>query len=149
MPETYILYRFFFEDFGYTAKWWYEFNNFGSNDRTKIIKIIKKNEFKELDKSELSPSILDFIQEHYLVSREDIKNPKSKYYKEKQEYDALKIHCKSKTHLQLTRNDMQSGITKEYSSPTLLGKEKIKAEQSVSLIGQQVLQLQPKCSNHS
>ena len=42
MPETYILYRFFFEDYGYTAKWWTEFNNFNCNDRTKIIKIIKE-----------------------------------------------------------------------------------------------------------
>ncbi len=100
MPETYILYRFFFADYGYTEKWWTEFNNFENNDRTKIIEIIKKNEFKEFEKSKLNTSILEFIKKHYLVSRENIKNPKSKYYKEKQKYDLLKSHQKSHTHLQ-------------------------------------------------
>ena len=118
MPETYILYRFFFEDFGYTAKWWYEFNNFDSNDRAKIIKIIKRNEFKKINNLELNSSILDFIQKHYLVSRGDIKNPNSKYYKEKQEYDSLKINCKSNTHLQLIRDDTQPKFKKEYSVKT-------------------------------
>jgi len=126
MPEIYILYRFFFEDSGYTEKWWYEFNNFDINDRAKIIKIIKKNEFKEFDSSKLNSLILNFIQRHYLVSRRDITNPSSKYYKEKQEYDALKIHCKSNTHLKLIRDDTQPRITKKYGLPTLLGKEKRK-----------------------
>ncbi len=100
MPETYILYRFFFEDFGYTKKWSDEFKNFNSNDKKKIIEIIKTNEFKELNNSELNSSILDFIQKHYLVSRKDIENPNSKFYKEKQEYDSLKSNCKSNTHIQ-------------------------------------------------
>ena len=124
MPETYILYRFFFEDFGYTEKWRDDFNNFDDNDRAKIIKIIKKNEFKKINNLELNSPILDFIQKHYLVSRGDIKNPNSKYYKEKQEYDSLKINCKSNTHLQLIRDDTQQRITKEYCLPKLLEKKR-------------------------
>jgi len=103
MPETYILYRYFFEEYDYTETWRSEFNNFDDNDRTKIIKILKKNDFKEFNKSGLNSLILDFIQKHYLVSREDIKNPKSKYYKEKQEYDSLKTRRKNRTFAIHTR----------------------------------------------
>jgi len=38
----------------------------------------------------LKKQSIDFIEKHYLISREDIKNPKSKYYKEKEEYDLSK-----------------------------------------------------------
>ena len=110
MPETYILYRFFFEDYGYTDKWWNEFNNFDSNDKSIITDIIKKNDFKDFEKHKLKASILIFLQEHYLISREDIKNPKSKYYKEKQEYDLLKSNRKSNTHLKFIQTDLQSKV---------------------------------------
>nr|NQU89130.1 hypothetical protein [Bacteroidota bacterium] len=119
MPEPYILYRFFFEDFGYTANWWSEFNSFGSNDKSIIIEIIKNNEFKGFNKSKLNTSIAEFIQKHYLVSREDIKNPKSIYYKEKQKYDLLKTHRKSNAHLHFTQANTQPKIAKEYVLPTL------------------------------
>lgn len=92
MPEPYILYRFFFEDLGYTKKWWTEFNEINGNDKTKILEIVKSNKFKDLEKSKLNTSILEFVKQHYLISREDINNPSSKYYKEKQEYDLLKTN---------------------------------------------------------
>lgn len=120
MPETYILHRFFFADYGYTEEWWNEFNNFENNDRTKIIEIIEKNEFREFEKSNLNTSILEFIQKHYLVSRGDIENPKSKYYKEKKEYDLLKSHHENHAHLQFTPAITQPKVAKEYSLPMLI-----------------------------
>ena len=132
MPETYILYRFFFADYGYTEKWWSEFNSFESNDRIKIIDIVKKNEFKEFEKTELNPLVINFIREHYLVSRCDIKNPKSKYYKEKKGYDLLKTHCKSSTHLQFAQAGTKPKIAKEYVLPTQkdrLEEESMKVQQ--------------------
>ena len=36
MPETYILFRFFFKDKGYTEKWWNEFNGFSHDDLAKV-----------------------------------------------------------------------------------------------------------------
>ncbi|MCK5519559.1 MAG: hypothetical protein KAI81_00475, partial [Candidatus Marinimicrobia bacterium] len=92
MPETYILHRFFFKDLGYTEKWWHEFNNFNNNDKTKIIEIVKKNEFENISSLNLNLSIINFINNHYLISRQDIKDPKSKYFKEKQKYDFAKIN---------------------------------------------------------
>ncbi|MBU0561729.1 MAG: hypothetical protein KKG93_19430, partial [Bacteroidetes bacterium] len=44
MPETYILYRFFFENRGYTEKWHNELNNFNKPDREIIENIVKTNE---------------------------------------------------------------------------------------------------------
>jgi len=132
MPETYILYRFFFEDYGYTEKWWTEFNNFNSGDREKIIEIVKKNEFSDIEKQTQNVSILEFMKKHYFISREDIKNPKSKYYKEKKEYDLLKSHHKSHTHLQFPQADIQPKIAKEYVLPTLKDRqeeESTKAQQ--------------------
>jgi len=73
MPETYILYRFFFEERGYTEKWWNEFNSFKQSDKDIIKKIIYTNEFKEISKNTSNTSIIKFINKHYLISREDIK----------------------------------------------------------------------------
>jgi len=93
MPETYILFRYFFEDSGYTENWWNEFESFESSEKEKIKTIIKNNDFKEFNKVGLKKQSIDFIEKHYLISREDIKNPKSKYYKEKQEYDLAKANA--------------------------------------------------------
>ena len=72
------------------------------------------------------------MKKHYFISREDIKNPKSKYYKEKKEYDLLKSHHKSHTHLQFPQADTQPKIAKEYVLPTLKDRqeeESTKAQQ--------------------
>ncbi len=119
MPETYILYRFFFEERGYTERWWNEFNIFKQSNKDIIKKIIHTNEFKTISKYTANTSIIKFINEHYLISREDIKNPSSKYYKEKKEYDNIKNQT-LQAHLQFTPAQSQSKIAKElaFSLPT-------------------------------
>ena len=87
MPETYIIYRYFFEDYGYTESWWNEFNSFIGVEKDKMIAIIHNNEFQEYERINLSKQANDFIEKHYLISRDDIENIESKYYKEKKEYD--------------------------------------------------------------
>lgn len=115
MPETYILYRFFFEDLGYTSKWWTQFNDFSDNDRYQIIEIVKKNNFNNLVK--LKPNILNFIKEHYLLSRNEIINPKSKYYREKQEYDKRKNG--KDVHLHLVQADCKQNCEMNYECANL------------------------------
>ncbi len=110
MPETYILYRFFFEERGYTEKWWNEFNSFKQSDKEIIEKIVHPNEFKDISKHIGNSSIINFINKHYL--REDIKNPNSKYYKEKKEYDTMKSKA-TQSHLQVTQAQTQPKIEKE------------------------------------
>lgn len=90
MPETYILFRFFFKDMGYTERWWNELNNFSTIDLNTVKTIIEKNDFTDIDNLNCSKPIKDFLRNHYLISREEIKNPNSKIYKEKLKYDLNK-----------------------------------------------------------
>ena len=112
MPEIYILYRYFFKERGYTEKWWNEFNSFKQSDKEIIEKIVHTNEFKDISKHIGNSSIIKFINKHYLISREDIKNPNSKYYKEKKEYDTMKSKA-TQSHLQVTQAQTQPKIEKE------------------------------------
>jgi hypothetical protein len=94
MPETYILFRFFFKDIGYAEKWWNEFNNFSKSNLNTVKTIIEMNDFTDIDNLNCSNQVKDFLRTHYLISREEIKNPNSKIYKEKLNYDLKKKECK-------------------------------------------------------
>lgn len=87
MPETYILYRFFFKDMGFTEKWWIEYNSLESDKKDKALEIIKTNDFCNIDQYTNDKTILEFLKKHYFISREDIINPNSEIYKLKKEYD--------------------------------------------------------------
>ncbi len=97
MPETYILYRFFFKDLGFTENWWNEYNNLDKTQRTIALGIIKTNDFANIDKYTNDKIVLDFLRRHYFISREEIINPESVIYKLKKEYDCKR---KNNTHLQ-------------------------------------------------
>ncbi|MCK9436281.1 MAG: hypothetical protein M0Q12_03615 [Synergistaceae bacterium] len=90
MPETYILFRFFFKNKGYTEKWWNEFNGFSDDDLDTAKSIIENNDFSDIENLVCSNEVKDFLQRHYLISRDDINNPNSKIFKEKEEYDNTK-----------------------------------------------------------
>jgi hypothetical protein len=90
MPETYILFRFFFKEKGYTESWWNELNSFLPDELEKTKLIIEKNDFSNIDDLICSSNIKEFLQRHYLISREDIKNPNSEIFKKKEEYDQTK-----------------------------------------------------------
>lgn len=97
MPETYILFRFFFKDSGYTEKWWKEFNAFEANDLISVKSIIESNEFKDVESLKCSKEVKDFILRHYQITREDINNPNSDIFKEKAKYDNAKKKLKVTT----------------------------------------------------
>lgn len=111
MPETYILYRFFFKDMGFTQKWWEEYNNLDKNHKNKALEIIKTNDFHNIESYTNNKVIVNFLKEHYFIRREDINNPNSEIFNLKKEYDN---HRKSHTHLQFTQAFSQSKIAKEY-----------------------------------
>jgi len=86
MPETYILFRYFFEDSGRTKKWQDDFDNFNSSKKEKLKQIIQTNEF--INPNTKDKSIIEFINRYYLTNRDEIlKNPNSDIFKEKVEYD--------------------------------------------------------------
>ena len=105
MPETYILYRFFFKDMGFTEKWWVEYNNLDKKLKEKTLEIIKTNDFSHIDKYTKNKTILNFLKKHYTISREVIINENSDIYKLKKEYDS---HRKCHSHLQFAQANAQT-----------------------------------------
>ncbi len=104
MPETYILHRFFFREIGFTEKWRNGLNNLTTKQKEKAIEIIKLNDFHNVENYSKSKTIINFIKEHYSISRDEINNPSSKIYKLKKEYDT---NHKSHTHSQSTQQNVE------------------------------------------
>lgn len=97
MPETFILYRFFF-------KWLDSVNSFGPehwrscwrkcmetlNDKTRqeVLDIIHSNNFEDERINQFDDPLLKELFGYYSSHRNDIVDPKSELYKLKQQYDA-------------------------------------------------------------
>lgn len=105
MPETYILYRFFFKDMGFTEKWWTEYNNLDKKQKDKALEIIKTNDFSNIGRYTNDKIVLNFLKRHYFISREEIIHPESEIYKLKKKYDS---HRRSHTHLQFAQTNSQT-----------------------------------------
>lgn len=95
MPETFLLFRFFFEHLGYTAKWRKAMLQLSEEEKEEIMPIIFKNNFTDIDS--LTDNIkLRKILMFYKNYRADIANPKSELYKLKQEFEEEKTETLSK-----------------------------------------------------
>lgn len=80
MPETYILYRFFFEGIGYTNKWWDEFKSLNNEEFIEAKRLIEQNNFLNIQSLTTNKKIRKLLK-HYTVSREDVSlNTKNEYY---------------------------------------------------------------------
>lgn len=88
MPETFILFRFFFEKEGYTEDWWKAFNALSSTELIIAKGIINKNEFKNITSLTTSKSIRNVLQ-FYTLSREIILDSNSELSKLKAKFDKL------------------------------------------------------------
>ena len=98
MPETFILYRFFFEWLGDKKKysvstnaWWQcwqeTFAKLNKEETDELKKIIHENQFSSTPKKYDNPKFSELLS-FYTNYRDDIDNPKTELYKLKQEYDA-------------------------------------------------------------
>lgn len=86
MPETFLLYRFFFEHLGYTQQWWREMSSLSADERSEIYPIIFRNQFSDIDaltENEKYRHILSYYKNY----RADIIDPQTELYRLKQEYD--------------------------------------------------------------
>ena len=79
MPEPYILYRFFFEEIGYTQKWWEDLNSLTEEEMLEAKHIIEKNEFLDI-KSLTKNNRIHKVLLHYTVTREDVEISSNKVY---------------------------------------------------------------------
>ena len=98
MPETFILYRFFFEWLGDEKKypvstnaWWQcwqkTFEALDEKEKAELKKIIHQNRFSPTPKKYENPKFSKLLS-FYTNYRDDIDNSKAELYKLKQEYDA-------------------------------------------------------------
>ena len=91
MPETFILFRFFFEHLGYTQKWRELMNQLSFQEREELYPIIFKNNFNHIEDLTTNPKFLHILQ-YYRDYRKDIADPKSELFRLKVEFDAQQIN---------------------------------------------------------
>ena len=124
MPETMILYRFFFEWLGQeknyyvsTQSWWQcwqeTFNKLNEQETVELQEIIQKNKFCDLQDNAINPKFENLLK-FYISYRDDIITEGTEIYKLKQEYDEnptrkLRRKQKNKTGLQITGGLAQAG----------------------------------------
>lgn len=90
MPETFLLFRFFFEHLGYTQQWREAMANLSDEERDELMPIIYRNEFNHIEDLTDNPHLLNVLR-FYKNYRREIANHNSELYKLKQEYEASKI----------------------------------------------------------
>lgn len=93
MPETFLLFRFFFEYLGYTDKWRKAMASLSLHERNIILPIIFKNKFTDIEGLNVNDNI-KYVLSFYRNYRAEIADSKSDLYKMKQEFDKMRIEEK-------------------------------------------------------
>lgn len=88
MPETFILFRFFFEKEGYTEKWYKCFNSLTPKEISEAKYIIEKNDFKNIESKTENKNIKKLLK-HYTITRGDIENTNTNISRLKKKFDVL------------------------------------------------------------
>lgn len=91
MPETFILYRFFFEDIGLTKKWWDNFNSLNETDKRIAKNIIEKNNFHNINNYYNLNSELSIFFKYYGITRDMVENRNSIFSNLKENYYKNKV----------------------------------------------------------
>jgi len=86
MPETFLLFRFFFEDLGYTQKWKNAMATLTDEERDELLPIIYKNDFNHIEELTDNKKFLKILT-YYKDYRKEIADHSSELYKLKQEFD--------------------------------------------------------------
>lgn len=89
MPETFILFRFFFEHLGYTQQWRDLMNQLTSEEKEELYPIIFQNDFNRIEELTSNVKYLNILQ-FYKDFRKDIADPSSELYRLKIEFDKKK-----------------------------------------------------------
>lgn len=95
MPETFLLFRLFFEELGYTQKWRAEMSTLTIEEKEELYPIIFKNDFNNID-SLTDNHKLRHILQYYKNYRGDIADSTSELYKLKKEFDERQKNTKFK-----------------------------------------------------
>ena len=90
MPETFLLFRFFFEYLGYTDKWRSAMSSLSDGEKDIILPIIFKNNFSNIEEMNVSDRIKSILS-FYKNYRAEIADPNSELFKMKQEFEKKRI----------------------------------------------------------
>jgi hypothetical protein len=91
MPETYIVYRYFFEGLGMTDEWRKVYYSLTEKEKKFAFELIESNDFSDYQSKTKNKKILELLK-HYTIKREDVKDVKEKdlnYKKTKHYFDRL------------------------------------------------------------
>lgn len=91
MPETFIIFRLFFEHLGYTAKWREKMHSLTESEKQEIYPIIFKNDFNNIDDLTANSKIKDILR-YYKNYRAEIANPSSELYQLKAKFEEETRH---------------------------------------------------------
>lgn len=86
MPETFIVFRYFFEYLGYTQAWKNAFDDLSEDERQEILPIIYKNNFNNIESLTNNERLLNVLR-YYKNYRAEIADKKSELYKQKVEFE--------------------------------------------------------------
>jgi hypothetical protein len=87
MPETYLLYRFFFKEMKYIEEWKSDYMKLSVIEKHELFKYIKDNIFNTEIYQTLENEKIKRVYGHYLISRDDVLDPSTKIGKLKIKYD--------------------------------------------------------------
>ena len=87
MPETFLLFRFFFEDLGYTQQWKDAMAELTDEEREELLPIIYKNEFNHIEELTDNKKFRHILA-YYKDYRKEIADHSSELYKLKQDFEA-------------------------------------------------------------
>jgi len=88
MPETYIVYRYFFEDIGLTGMSRKAFNSLTPDEREFVLPIIESNDFSQVQKITSSKRLLQLFR-HYNIKKEDVSEKDNDYKQLKSQFKKL------------------------------------------------------------
>lgn len=86
MPETFLLFRFFFEHLGYTQKWREAMANLSEDEKSELYPIIFKNDFNHIEVLTNNKKYLHILS-FYKNYRGEIADSTSELYKLKKEFE--------------------------------------------------------------
>ena len=86
MPETFLLFRFFFEHIGYTQQWRKEMSELSDEERNELYPLIFNNEFNHIEDITDNEKFRHILT-YYKNYRGDIADHNSELYKLKKEFD--------------------------------------------------------------
>lgn len=89
MPETYLVFRYFFEHLGYVEQWKRDFSeeNLTKGEKETAKKIIEENNFGNIESLTTNSKILKLLKHYSNSIRDSFKNPGSELYRLKKEFE--------------------------------------------------------------